>query len=66
MSFQFSKLILDFELRLEVYQNEMEELEKLEVGDQLSKNAFDLSFTENSIKEGVKRRLKEVNRYFSD
>lgn len=34
-SFQFSKIILNFELLLEVYQNEMEELE---VGDQLSEN----------------------------
>jgi len=60
-SFQFSKIILDFELLLEVYQNEMEELE---VGDQLSEN--DLSFTENSLKEGVRRVLEEVNRYFAD
>ena len=60
-SFQFYKIILDFELLLEVYQNEMEELE---VGDQLSEN--DLSFTENSLKEGVRRVLEEVNRYFAD
>ena len=60
-SFQFSKIILNFELLLEVYQNEMEELE---VGDQLSEN--DLSFTEDSLKEGVRRGLEEVNRYFAD
>ena len=61
-SFQFSKIILAFEIPLEVYQNEIEELE--EGGDQLSKN--DLSFTEDSLKEGVKRALEEVNRYFTD
>ena len=60
-SFQFSKIILDFELVLEVYQNEMEELE---VGDQLSENDF--SFTEDSLKEGVRRALEEVNKYFAD
>jgi len=60
-SFQFSKIILDFELLLEVYQNEMEELE---MGDQLSEN--DLSFTEDSLKEEVRRVLKEVNSYFAD
>jgi hypothetical protein len=47
-SFQFSKIILNFEIMLEVYQNEMEQLE---VGDQFSEN--DLSFTEDSLKEGV-------------
>lgn len=60
-SFQFSKIILDFELILEVYQNEMEELE---IGNQLCKN--DLSFTEDSLKEGVKRALRELDRYFAD
>ena len=60
-SFQFSKIILNFELLLEVYQNEMEELE---VGDQLSEN--DLSFTEDSLKEGVRRELEKVNKYFTD
>jgi hypothetical protein len=60
-SFQFSKIILNFELLLEVYQNEMEELE---VGDQLSEN--DLSFTEDSLKEGVRRELEKVNQYFTD
>ena len=60
-SFQFSKIILDFELLLEVYQNEMEQLE---VGDQFSEN--DLSFTENSLKEAVRCALEEVNRYFAD
>ena len=56
-----SKIILDFELLLEVYQDEMEQLE---LGDQFSEN--DLSFTENSIKEGVRRALEEINRYFAD
>jgi hypothetical protein len=60
-SFQFSKIILKFELLLEVYQNEMEELK---VGDQLSEN--ELSFTEDSLKEGVKRELEKVNQYFTD
>jgi hypothetical protein len=46
---------------LEVYQNEMEQLE---VGDQFSEN--DLSFTEDSLKEGVGRELEEVTRYFAD
>ena len=61
-SFQFSKIILAFEIPLEVYQNEMEEVE--EGGDQLSEN--DLSFTEDSLKEGVGRALEEVNRYFAN
>ena len=34
------------------------------MGDQLSKN--DLSFTEDSLKEGIRRGLEEVNRYFAD
>lgn len=60
-SFQFSKIILNFELLLKVYQNELKEIE---VGDQLSEN--DLSFTEDSLKEGVRRELEEVNRYFAN
>lgn len=60
-SFQFSELLLDFDLPLEVYQNEIEELE---MGDEFSEN--DLSFTADSLKERVRRRLEEVNRYFED
>ena len=60
-SFKFSTIILNFELMLEVYQNEMEELE---MDDEFSEN--DLSFSENSIKEGVKRELEKVNKYFAD
>lgn len=60
-SFQFSKIILGFELPLEAYQNEMEEFE---VEDQVPEN--DLSFTEDSLRKGVKRAIKEVNKYFTD
>ena len=58
--FEFSKIILDFELLLEVYQNEVEELKAGE----LSEN--DLSFTQNSILEGVKHALEKINKYFPD
>ena len=58
--FEFSKIILDFELVLEVYQNEIEQLETGE----LSEN--DLSFTQDSILEGVTRALEEINKYFTD
>ena len=58
--FEFSKIILDFELLLEVYQNEVEDLERGE----LSEN--DLSFTQDSILEGVKRALEKINQYFTD
>ena len=51
---------LDFELLLEVYQNEVEELETGE----LCEN--DLSFTQDSILEGVKRALERINKYFTD
>lgn len=51
--FEFSKLILDFELLLEVYQNEVEELETGESSEN------DLSFTQDSILEGVKRALRK-------
>lgn len=60
-SLQFSKIILEFEIPLEVYQNEMEQLE---VGEKLSENDF--SFTENSLKEAVRHELEDVNRYFAD
>lgn len=59
-SFQFSKIILDFELLLEVFQNEMEQLESGELPEN------DLSFTEYSLKEGVRHALEEVNKYFTD
>ena len=58
--FEFSKLILDFELLLEVYQNEAEDLETGE----LSEN--NLSFTQDSILEGVKCALEKINKYFTD
>lgn len=58
--FEFSKLILDFELLLEVYQNEVEELETGE------SCVNDLSFTQDSILEGVKRALEKINKYFTD
>ena len=58
--FEFSKLILGFQFPLEVYQNEVEELETGE----LSEN--DLSFTQDSILEAVKRALEEINKYFTD
>jgi len=58
--FEFSTIILAFELVLEVYQNEAEDLETGE----LSEN--DLSFTPNSILEGVKRALEKINKYFTD
>ena len=58
--FEFSKIILDFQLVLEVYQNELKELETGE----LSEN--DLSFTQDSILEGVKRALEKINKYFTD
>ena len=60
-SFQFSKIILDFELILEGYQDEMQQLEE---DDEFSEN--DLSFTEDSIKEGVRRALAEIDKYFVD
>lgn len=59
--FEFSKIILNFELPLEVYQNEMEELE---TGESSVKD--DLSFTEDSILEGVKCALEKINKYFTD
>nr|YP_010283323.1 hypothetical protein MKU01_pgp051 [Psammodictyon constrictum]ULD16442.1 hypothetical protein [Psammodictyon constrictum] len=58
--FEFSKIILDFELLLEVYQNEVEELETGE------SSVNDLSFTQDSILEGVKRALEKINKYFTD
>lgn len=58
--FEFSKIILDFELLLEVYQNEVEELETGESSEN------DLSFTQDSILEGVKRALEKINKYFTD
>ena len=58
--FEFSKLILGFQFPLEVYQNEVEELETRE----LSEN--DLSFTQDSILEGVKCALEKINKYFTD
>ena len=58
--FEFSTIILDFELLLEVYQNEAEEFE---IGE-LSEN--DLSFTQDFILEGVKRALEKINKYFTD
>ncbi len=58
--FEFSKIILDFELLLEVYQNEVEELETGESSEN------DLSFTQDSILEGVKHALEKTNKYFTD
>ena len=58
--FGFSKIILDFELLLEVYQNKVEELETGESSEN------DLSFTQDSILEGVKRALEKINKYFTD
>lgn len=58
--FQFSKIILDFELVLEVYLNEIDELE---IGE-LSEN--DLSFTHKSLLEGIKLGLEKIDKYFTD
>ena len=58
--FEFSKIILDFELLLEIYQNEVEELETGESSEN------DLSFTQDSIFEGVRRALEKINKYFTD
>ena len=58
--FEFSEIILGFQLLLEVYQNEVEELETGE----LSEN--DLSFKPDSILEGVKLALEKINKYFTD
>lgn len=55
--FEFSKIILDFELLLKVYQNEVETGESSE---------NDLSFTQDSILEGVKSALEKINKYFTD
>lgn len=59
-SFQFSKIILSFELPLEAYQDEMEEVEDQE----LSQN--DLTFTEDYFREAIANALEEVNKYFPD
>ena len=58
--FEFSKIILDFELLLEVYQNKVEELE---TGESSENN---LSFTQNDIVEGVKHALEKINKDFTD
>ena len=58
--FEFSEIILNFELLLEIYQNEAEDLKTGE----LSEN--DLSFTQDSVLEGVKRALEKLNKYFID
>lgn len=58
--FEFSKIILDFELILEVYQNELEESQTGESSEN------DLSFTQDSILEGVKCALEKINKYFTD
>ena len=58
--FEFSKIILAFELVLEVYQNEVDELQTGE----LSEN--NLSFTQDSVLEGVKLALEKLNKYFKD
>lgn len=60
-SFQFSNIILSFEIMLEVYPNEMEDFE---TKDQVPEN--DLSFKEDLIREEVKIALEEVNKYFTD
>jgi len=53
-------MILDFELFLEVYQNEVEELET----GKSSEN--DLFFTQDFILERVKHVLEKVKKYFTD
>jgi len=58
--FEFSKIILDFELLLEVYQNEIEELETGELSEK------DLSFSDNSILKGVKLALEKMEKSFTD
>lgn len=58
--YEFSKIILAFEIVLEVYQNEVEDVETGE----LSEN--DLSFKPDSILEGVKNALAKINKYFTD
>ena len=57
---EFSDIILDFELLLEVYQNKVEELETRESSEN------ELFFTQDSILEGVKRALEKINKYFTD
>lgn len=56
----FSEIILAFQLPLEVYQNEAEDLETGELSEK------DLSFTPDSILEGVKLALEKINKYFKD
>ena len=58
--YEFSKIILNFELMLEVYQNEAENFETGELSEQ------DLSFTPDSILKGVQHELKKINQYFTD
>ena len=60
-SFQFSKIILSFELPLYLYQDKTEELE---LEDGLLENDF--SFTEDFLEERVRRALEDINKYFVD
>ena len=58
--FEFSNIFLNFDILLEVYQSEVEELGTGE----LSEN--ELSFTQDSILGGVKNALEKINKYFTD
>lgn len=60
-SFQFSKIILHFELCLEAYQNQMEGFES---ENQVPED--DLLTTEDGLRKAVKSALEEMNRYFTD
>ena len=58
--FKFSEIIIGFEIPLEVYQNEAEELSEGEISED------ELSFPESSIIEAVKLALEKINPYFMD
>lgn len=61
-SFQFSKIILAFDLLLYSYQSEIEDLN---TEDEVSDND-NLRIREDYIREHVKLALEEINKYFMD
>ena len=63
--FEFSKIILDFELILEVYQNEIDDYE---IDDYNRKESCEnnLSFTQDSILQIVIQALEKSEKYFTD
>ena len=58
--FEFSKIILDFELILEVYQNEIDDYNRKESCEN------NLSFTQDSILQIVIQALEKSEKYFTD